>query len=58
MRSVVDTSFGVGVDWWLQGTFEDGWLFDLDYSRRHGRANDYAMELEHAKLHHHKLQFM
>ena len=57
MRSLVDASSGIGVDW-LQRDFNDFWLFDLYYIVRHGRANDYAMELQRTKLHHPELQFM
>ena len=54
---LVDASFGVGVDW-LQRGYNDYWLHGQRLSRRHGRASDYAMELERTNLHHPELQFM
>jgi hypothetical protein len=58
-RSLFYASIGVGVDWLLEGTAEGGWLYSLDYSPPHHRhANENAMELEHAKLHHPELQFL
>ena len=55
--SLVDASFGVGVDWLDRG-FNDFWLHDVAFSRCRGRANDYAMELERTNLHQPELQFM
>ena len=57
MISLVHSSFGVGVEW-LDCGYNDYWLHSVDFSRRRGRANDYAIELERTNLHHPDLQFM